>query len=144
MLEGKTMDTGVVAIIIAIVTLIPSTVALFLQRRGDVAKAKESEAKARSLDAEIIRIASVSGKENVDTAMSFIRPLKEKIAELEAELKQMSSKLNEIEALLDEKESQIMELKKEMKLKDLEIDMLKSKVASLEREVEYLKKGNGK
>ncbi len=133
------MDTGLIAIIIAVVGIAPGVIALLLQRRGDIAKAKKTEAEIDTEAAQMLKIASEAGELNVKTAMSFITPLREKIAELEKELKSVSVQLQSIEAVLKDKEEQIDALEKELKKKDRLIYELQARIKSLEGEVQYLR-----
>jgi predicted RNase H-like nuclease (RuvC/YqgF family) len=130
------MDTGIAAIIIALGGLIPSVIAIVLQRRGDKAKVKETEAQAELNIAEADRI-------NSTTAMSFVEPLKKKIIELEADLKNLKAQLKRLEMMVQEKEDTIEKLEYESKKKDNEIAVLAKKVDALEAEVAYLRKKLG-
>lgn len=134
------MDAGLIALAVAAVGIVPGVTALILQRRSERAKAKKIEAEADTETAQLLKVASEAGELNVKTAMSFIAPLREKIAELEKELKSVTAQLQAIEAALQEKELQIEKLEKESRDKDGVICELQAKIKSLEGEVEYLKR----
>jgi len=130
-------DIGLIAI--AFVGITPGIIALLLQRRYEIAKVKKTEAEVDTEAAQMLKIATDAGELNIKTAMGFITPLREKIVELEKELKSVAIQLQAIEVVLKVKEDHIEILDKESKKKDRLIFELQAKIKALEGEVEYLK-----
>jgi hypothetical protein len=130
------MDTtSILALVIAIGGLVPSILAIFLQRRGDRAKVNETEAQAA------LNLANAD-KINSDTAVSLLDPLKQRISEMEIIIANFKKEIARMEITAKKDGVEIIRLTAEGQAKDRKIGVLETKVIALEEEVKYLRDKN--
>ena len=127
------------AIIVAAIALLSNVVPLFVQARKDkninLAEVQKKVEEAEQIKAE-------TDKEQVNTALSLVTPLKQRITELEIELKAVITELRSIETLLIAKDNRILELERKEQELCNEIDGLTLRVRELENCVDFLKEEN--
>lgn len=150
------LDPSTVAIIIALLSSIPGIVTIFRQLNLDKKQDERNSIEYKKLYEEIEKInrekrvieeeaekiRAESEETTVNTALSLVAPLKQRINELELELKKVIFELRSIEELLVAKENRIKELEENEKKFMQEIIKLKEIIKELEVELDKFKKSN--
>lgn len=106
------IDNGLIAIILAILSFVPQIISVLRQINKDKSATIKETAEAEKAQKESDDIA-------VKTALSLLEPLKQRVFDLEAQLRDVGEKLLSLESILLEKDNRIAHLeKREKELKD--------------------------
>jgi len=119
------LNPQTITLIIAGIAALPGILSIIWQIRKDNVLKQSILA-----DAELKQ--SERAENTVDTALSLVTPLKERILELEKELKKLSGELRNIEGLLKEKDKRISDLEYR------QAELLKT-ISNLKEEIRVLK-----
>ena len=139
-------DTSFMALIVAGLSFIGNVIFVVIQIFKDRKKDRAEEAKliaeSKKIDEEAEKIKAEGDNEAVNTALSLVTPLKQRIKELEIELRAVVVELKSIEKLLIRKDNRIFELEENEQMFINEIQCLTKRIKELEDGMVVLKEEN--
>jgi chromosome segregation ATPase len=113
------MDANTVAMTVALLGFVTGIVTLFIQdrrdKRKDIIDKEKIESEVEITKAEGAKLKSEAIETSVNTALSLVAPLKERITELECQLREVIQELQAIEELLAQKDNRIERLEEREK-----------------------------
>ena len=135
----ENIDNNNIAIIIAVLSFVSTIISVIRQMVKDSATSKKELSEGIKAKAEAEKALAEADDISVNTALSLVAPLKQRVTDLETELKSIGEKIVMLEAILVEKDNRIAQLEEREKELNRENTTMKKQIKNLQAQLKQIK-----